>query len=170
MDGLQWLPLDKFNFVPSFKSMKADTIIIGSSLIYSKESGPDTFDKQESFQGQISDFLVYPFEITAEDIQKTCTNSNRALLRKRSLAHTVKEVLDKDKKSSLNHENSVLDLNTFINIERSNNIHQEIIWNVDPQISQSSPKKSFSLFGGKYIESLLYLIIFDRKRTSHSDG
>ena len=148
------MPLNKSYFVSTFESMKADTIIIGSSLIPSEGEVADTFDKQGSFQGQINNFFIYPFEIATEDIHKTSrfSNANRKLLPKQTIVKLIKSALDKDKKSDFdpNHliENSILNLNAFVKMTRLN-IHQEIAWNINPQIYQSAQKKTFSFFGGK---------------------
>ena len=142
--------------------MKVEKIVIGSSLS-SSEEGTDTFQKQASFQGQISNFLMYPFEITPEEVHQTSQSSNRgrkATAKASFVASLFKS--DKDKKSDFdpNHliENSILNLNSFVKMTRLN-VHQEINWNDNCYMYQTNQKKALAIFSSILLLNLCLICL-----------
>ena len=144
-------------------------LVIGNAPNPSGNNIAENFAKETSFQGQISNFFLYPFEITAQESEKVPRISNWGLksgpkMRKTSL---IKGVFDlKGKKSEFDPEylteNSLLNLNAFVKMTRLN-VHKEIHWASNSYIQAPNQKKRFNLFSSNFLLEIFILILIDKE-------
>jgi len=146
--------LFRANFAPMFEAMDLEkTLVIGNGINNTLKTNIDNFDKETSFQGQISNFLVYPFEITAQESEKIPRVSNPGLRSrtKTGVKSFIRNVFDGNKKKSSFDpeylmENSLLNLNAFVKMTKFN-VHKEIAWVSNTYVHATSQKKKFGFLG-----------------------
>jgi len=168
VDGKQLPKTYKTNFTPKLEAMDLEKVlIIGNAPNPSGNNAAESFAKETSFQGQISNFFLYPFEITAQESEKVPRISNwgpkNAQEQRNRGRSIIKNVFDlKGKKSEFDPEylteNSLLNLNAFVKMTRLN-IHKEIHWASNSYIQAPNQKKKFNLFSSKFLFFLDYFFL-----------
>lgn len=157
LDGQEAKPTYKTNFAPIFESMSLEkTMIIGSSPSTNEnKKEKENFNAETSFQGQVSNFLVYPFEITAQEssLVPRISSMERTAGRRVSVMSFLKQAFEAKKKNNENFDpaylsqNSILDLNAFVKMTRLS-VQKEIHWATNTYNQPQSSKKMFgNLFG-----------------------
>lgn len=155
LDGQECKPVYKTNFSTIFDSMNLEkTMIIGSSPA-TNEHKKENFNVETSFQGQVSNFLVYPFEISAQEssLVPRISNMDKIKNRRVSVMSFLKQAFDAKKKNTEHFDpaylsqNSILDLNAFVKMTRLS-VQKEIHWTTNAYSQPQSSKKKFGLFSG----------------------